>query len=112
MELNDLSQERRRHKRKNVKVTALLKMGVLLSGRGYTKDISLSGLNLVAPAIFQFTRSGQANDLLGSHVKVMFPSLSLTVNCTLVRIDTAKGEGAMVVNSTSKDEAWEQLCQE
>jgi len=104
------SREKRRHERRKVKITALLKMGIYLSGRGYAKDISLSGMCLVAPSLFKFIKSSQLSDYLGSHIRVMFPSHSLTVTGTVVRIDTAKGEGALSITSTSDDSAWKEIC--
>lgn len=112
MEPTGDNQERRRHPRKKVKVTVLLKMGVHLNGRGYAKDISMNGLCVIAPGVFQFIKATQVNDYLGAHVKVMFPSESLTVTSTLVRLDTAKGEGALHVSSTSNDASWAKLCRE
>jgi hypothetical protein len=112
MELNEMNKERRKHNRKKVKFTALLKMGIHLNGRGYARDVSEIGLCLVAPGIFQHIRSTQLNNYLGAHVSVMFPAQSLTVNGTIVRIDTAKGEGGVHVTSTSNDSAWEKLNQE
>lgn len=106
------SQENRRHQRKKVKITALLKMGIYLSGRGYAKDISLSGMCLVAPNIFKFIKTSQMNDYLGSHIRIMFPSHSLTVNGTVIRIDSAKGEGALFITSTSNDDVWKKVCAE
>jgi hypothetical protein len=112
MELNGENQNRRRHNRKKVKVTALLKMGIHLNGRGYAKDVSMSGMCLVAPGVFQFLKPSQICDYLGAHVRVMFPSHSLTVTCSLIRVDHVKGEGALQVVSTSNDSAWEKLCLE
>ncbi|HNY65032.1 MAG TPA: PilZ domain-containing protein [Deltaproteobacteria bacterium] len=112
MELYGDNNERRRHHRKKVKVTALLKMGIHLNGRGYAKDVSIGGMCLVAPGVFQFLKPAQINDYLGAHVRVMFPSQSLTVTCALIRVDHVKGEGALQVVSTSNDSAWEKLCQE
>lgn len=112
MESQGTVQEKRKHNRKRVKITALLKMGIHLSGRGYAKDVSKSGMCLVAPSVFQFIRQSQINDFLGAHIRVMFPAQSLTVNGTLVRVEPAKGEGALLITSTSNDSAWETLCTE
>lgn len=109
---NDHSREKRKHQRKKVKITALLKMGIYLNGRGYAKDISLGGMCLVAPNLFRIIKPSQINDYLGAHIRVMFPSHSLTVTGTIVRIDTVKGEGALAVTSTSDDEKWKQVCSE
>lgn len=104
--------EKRKHKRKAVKITALLKMGMYLNGRGYAKDISLGGICLVAPTIFQFMKQSQLSDYIGTNVRIMFPSQSLTVNGTLVRINQAKGEGGLSITSTSNDELWKRMCSE
>lgn len=105
-------QDKRRHNRKSVKITALLKMGVYLSGRGFAKDISESGMCLVAPSIFKFMKPQQIQEYIGAHLRIMFPSQSLTVNGTLVRIDTKKGEGALSIANTSDDTLWQQICSE
>jgi hypothetical protein len=106
------SRDKRRHQRKKVKITALLKMGIYLSGRGYAKDISLGGMCLVAPNLFRFIKPSQVNDYLGAHIRIMFPSHSLTVTGSMVRIDTVKGEGALAITGTSDDAAWEKICSE
>jgi hypothetical protein len=106
------NRERRKHGRKKVKVTALLKMGIHLNGRGYAKDVSVQSLCIVAPGMFQFLRPSQMNDYLGAHIKVLFPSLKLTVTGTLVRIDPPKGEGAIMITGTTDDCAWEALTRE
>ena len=103
-------QEKRRHNRKSVKITALLKMGVYLSGRGFAKDISESGMCLVAPSIFKFMKPQQIQEYIGTHLRVMFPAQSLTVQGTLVRIDTKNGEGALSITTTSDDSLWQQIC--
>jgi hypothetical protein len=105
-------QEKRKHERKAVKIIALLKMGVYLSGRGYAKDISVGGMCLIAPNIFKFMKPAQVQEHIGTHLKVMFPSQSLTVNGILVRIDSRKGEGALVVKNTSNDSVWQKICSE
>ncbi|HON37317.1 MAG: PilZ domain-containing protein [Desulfomonilia bacterium] len=107
---NTVIHEQRRHKRKKVKITALLKMGMYLSGRGYAKDISRDGICLVAPNLFKFIKSSQLSDYIGAHIRIMFPAHSLTVTGTIVRIDTLHGEGALSITNTSNDEAWEQIC--
>lgn len=112
MEENKDIQDKRRHSRKSVKITALLKMGVHLSGRGFAKDISASGMRLVAPNIFKFMKPQQVQEYVGAHLRVLFPSQSLTVNGTLVRIDSKKGEGALTVLNTSDDTLWQKICSE
>lgn len=105
-------QDKRKHGRKNVKIIALLKMGIYLNGRGYAKDISKTGMCLVAPTIFKLVKPSQVSDYIGAGIKIMFPSQSLTVNGTIVRITPAKGEAALCITGTSDDEAWEKICSE
>ena len=105
-------QDKRRHNRKSVKITALLKMGMYLSGRGFAKDISESGMLLVAPSIFKFMKPQQIQEYIGAHLRIMFPAQSLSVNGTLVRIDTKKGEGALSISNTSNDTLWQEICSE
>lgn len=102
--------EQRRHKRKKVKITALLKMGIYLSGRGYAKDISRDGMCLVAPNLFKLIKPSQLGDYIGARIRVMFPAHSLTVTGTIVRIDISRGEGALSITGTSDDESWRQIC--
>jgi hypothetical protein len=112
METTDSTQERRRHHRRQAKIPTLLRMGIHLNGRGYSKDMSLNGICLVAPVIFQFIRPSQVNDHLGTHIKIMFPSHSLTVNGSIARLDHQKNEAGLHVISTTNDPAWEKLCRE
>lgn len=112
MPTQDGTQEKRRHNRKKVKITALLKMGVHLNGRGFAKDVSRGGMCLVSPGLFQFMKQSQMNDFMGAHIRVMFPSHSLTVNGAIVRIDAVKGEVAISITSTSDNTTWEKYCVE
>ena len=104
--------ERRASTRRKVKIVALLKMGVYISGRGFAKDISITGMCLVAPTIFKLMKPAQIQEYMGAPLKVMFPSQSLTVNGTIVRIDTKKGEAALSILNTSEDAAWQKICTE
>jgi hypothetical protein len=87
-------------------------MGIHLNGRGYAKDMSLNGIAIIAPVIFHYIKPSQINDHLGTHMKIMFPTHSLTVNGTIARLDFQKGEAGLHVVSTTNDPAWEKLCQE
>ena len=105
-------EDKRQGKRKSVKIIALLKMGVYLSGRGFAKDISINGMCLVAPNLFKFMKPAQVQEYMGAPLRIMFPSQSLTVNGTLVRIDIKNGEGALSILNTSDDTAWKKICTE
>ncbi len=104
--------ERRENKRRKVKIVALLRMGVYISGRGFAKDISVTGMCLVAPTIFKLMKPAQIQEHMGAPLKVMFPSQSLTVNGTIVRIDNKKGEAALSILNTSDDTSWQKICTE
>jgi hypothetical protein len=49
MDSENASHERRREHRQKVKITVLLKMGVLLNGRGIARDISIHGMAWYRP---------------------------------------------------------------
>jgi hypothetical protein len=109
MALDDPGSERRRHQRKKVNITVLLKMGVLLNGRGVARDISTSGMRLASPQIFKGMTMIQARDFEGAALRVMIPAEGLTVNGVIAWVDLRKGEGAITVQATSDDAKWRRL---
>lgn len=104
--------ERRQEQRKLVKISVLLKMGAYLKGRGYVKNISISGLYLESPNLFQQIRADRADEFVGSTIKLYFPSEALTINGTIIRIETKKGSAAIWIADTSNDTMWQELCNE
>jgi hypothetical protein len=106
----DSDLERRRERRQQVKITVLLKAGVLISGRGITKDISEHGMCLMAPQIFKSMSSFQAKDFTGSALRIMIPAEAITINGKIVWVDLKKGEGAVTILSTSDDSRWKEIC--
>ena len=111
MGVDGVGSERRREKRKKVKITVLLKMGVLLSGRGIARDISQHGMCLMSPQIFKAMSTVQSKDFSGAPLKVMLPTEALTVNGVVVWVDLKKGEGAIHITSTSDDSRWQEICE-
>jgi len=111
MGVDGTGSERRREKRKKVKITVLLKMGVLLSGRGIARDISQHGMCLMSPQIFKAMSTVQSKDFSGAPLKVMIPTEALTVNGVVVWVDLKKGEGAIHITSTSDDSRWQEICE-
>jgi hypothetical protein len=107
----DSDLERRRERRQQVKITVLLKAGVLISGRGITKDISEHGLSIMAPQIFKSMSSSQSKDFTGAALRVMIPNEALTINGRIAWVDLKKGEGAITILSTSDDDRWKEICQ-
>jgi hypothetical protein len=112
MGVGDSANEQRREKRKKVKITVLLKMGLLLSGRGIAKDISQHGMCLMSPQIFKAISSIQSRDFAGALLKVMLPTEALTINGVIIWVDLKKGEGAINITSTSDDSLWQDICRE
>jgi hypothetical protein len=110
MEVDDAYDERRREKRKKIKITVLLKMGVLLSGRGITKDISEHGMCLMCPQVFKAMSTALSKDFNGAMLKIMIPSESLTINGVIVWADLKKGEAAISIMSTSDESRWQEIC--
>ncbi len=110
MDSEDSDLERRRERRQQVKITVLLKAGVLISGRGITKDISEHGMCLMAPQIFKSMNSSQARDFTGSALRIMIPAEAITINGRIAWVDLKKGEGAVTILSTSDDARWNEIC--
>jgi hypothetical protein len=106
MDKDEAARERRREHRKKVKITVLLKMGVLLNGRGIAQDMSLHGMRLISPQIFKAMSSVQQKDFTGALLRVMLPVEALTVNGIIAWVDLKRGEGAINITSTSDDEKW------
>jgi hypothetical protein len=106
MDTDDAARERRTEHRKKVKITVLLKMGVLLNGRGIAQDMSHHGMRLISPQIFKAMSSVQQKDFTGALLRVMLPVEALTVNGIIAWVDLKKGEGAINITSTSDDEKW------
>lgn len=110
MAVDETGRERRKEHRKKVKITVLLKMGVLLNGRGIARDISEGGMCLVSPQIFKTMTTIQAKEFEGSPLRVLIPTEALTVNGIIAWVDLKKGEGAISITSTSDDEKWQDIC--
>jgi hypothetical protein len=106
METDDAAHDRRREHRKKVKITVLLKMGVLLNGRGIAQDISQHGMRLISSQIFKVMSLVQQKDFIGAPMRIMLPVEALTVNGLIAWVDLKRGEGAINITSTSDDEKW------
>lgn len=104
--------ERRRYKRKQIDMLALIKVGIIHQGRGHTKDISLKGIGVENRTVFAKIRPNRIPDLINTQIKISFPQETLTVMGKIVRIDHAKGDIALEVVQTTNDEAWKKICGE
>ena len=110
MTVDEIGDERRKEQRKKVTITVLLKMGVLLNGRGIARDISAGGMRLVSHQIFKAMTTIQAKEFEGAPLRVMIPTEALTINGIIAWVDLKKGEGAIRITSTSDDEKWQHMC--
>ncbi len=108
----DVVRDRRKLKRKSVKIIFLYKIGQLFNGRGFAKDINVEGMCIVCPALFKTSRGIQLKDYIGSSLQVMIPTANVTVHGTVMWADLKKGEGGIKVTSTSDDARWRQICEE
>jgi hypothetical protein len=104
--------ERRRHKRKQIDMLALIKVGIIHQGRGHTKDISLIGIGVENRTVFAKIRPNRIPDLINTQIKISFRQETLTVVGKIVRIDHAKGDIALEVVQTTNDEVWKKICGE
>lgn len=103
-------QDRRKDPRRQVKFVALLKVGVYIQGRGYVKNVSLGGMCLKAQNAFTLLRPATVSKLEGSAIKVVFPSQSITIMGTVLRVNVRKEEIALTVTETTDDELWQTMC--
>jgi len=104
--------ERRRHKRKQIDMLALIKVGIIHQGRGHTKDISLNGIWVENRTIFAHMRPNRIPELINPQIKGSFPQETLTVMGKIVRIDHNKGDIALEVVQTTNDAVWKKICGE
>ena len=105
----NLFNDRRKFLRKPYKAQVLLKFSEIIKGRGYMKDIGISGACIISPDPFAFYRPEQADIFLDKKMLVSLPSENLTIKGTIVRIDTVKNELAIVISHTSDNEKWRKL---
>jgi hypothetical protein len=103
-------EERRKDPRRGVRILTLVKIGSNLYGRGYTKDISLSGVCLESLSIFKLIRPARAYDLKGVSVSVRSTHPSLALQGKVVRVDPYKGETGIAVIDVLEDAVWHELC--
>jgi len=102
--------ERRKDPRRGVRILTLVKIGSNLYGRGYTKDISLSGVCLESLSIFKLIRPARAYDLKGSSVSVHSTHPALALQGKVVRVDPYKGETGIALIEVQEGAVWHELC--
>lgn len=106
----DVAVEKRRHKRKQVRHLALVKIGPNLFGRGYTRNISLNGICLESVSVFRLIKPSRVNELIGLSISAQFAESQLTINGRVVRVSAETGEAAVEITETTDNSLWEGMC--
>jgi hypothetical protein len=109
MEVDSIDQERRKHKRKKVKIMFLIKLGRLFNGRGMLKDINQHGMCLMCNELFKGRTTIQSRDYIGESLQFMIPSERITIEGEIAWVNLKKGEGAIRIKSTSDDSRWQEI---
>jgi hypothetical protein len=101
-----LFNDRRKCLWKPLREPVKIRLGDVIKGDGYVKDIGTRGICVVSPDPFAYFRPEQADILLDKTMLVTIPRHSLTLKGTVVRINTRTNELAMVITHTSGNERW------
>jgi hypothetical protein len=109
MEVDNSEKERRKDKRKKVKITFLFKIGRLFNGRGFAKDINQHGMCLKCPQFFKPRTAIQSKAYIGESLRFMIPSERISIEGVIAWVDLKKGEGAIRIKSTSDDNRWKEI---
>jgi len=109
MEAGNTGQERRRHKRKRVKIMFLIKLGKLFNARGMLKDINKDSMCLICQQLFKASTTAQPKDYIGKSLQLMIPSERITIDGVILWVNLKKGEGAIRIKSTSDDNRWQEI---
>ena len=103
-------EDRRRNRRKKIKINVQLKVGINLKGSGYTKDISIDGVLINSPEIFCYFRPELAHAFQDADLIMSFPDEGVTIQGKVIRIDAPKEELAIRIDRTSDKAAWKKIC--
>lgn len=102
--------DKRKHPRIRVKIVARLSMGIYLEVYGRTKDISLKGISVKVPNLFEFIRSDKVNVISGIDVSAIFPNDNIHIKGKVIRVDRDKKEIAIAISNIKNKRAWKKLC--
>lgn len=107
---NEKVNEKRRHPRHEVDFIATLKVGVTISGRGRSMNISRGGICIETRSLFDMIKPQKIREMNGSLITIIFPFENLTIEGQIVWIDRDKGEIGLSILKTSDAKQWENLC--
>lgn len=103
--------ERRHWPRMELRLVTLSRIGPLIQGRGYTRNISRKGLAVVLHNAFRLLTPARIQRLVGMPVKLVIADRSITIHGTIVRVDSTQEEAAVEVVEVNDPEAWEKICE-
>jgi hypothetical protein len=102
--------DRRGNPRKNYKVQVLLKLNEIIKGYGYTKNISIDGVRINSHELFSFLGQTIEDRILNKTLEVNFMSETLTLQGTIIHVDTFEEELVVSISQASNPARWISLC--
>jgi hypothetical protein len=103
-------EDRRKNRRKKIKIDVQLKVGINVKGSGYTQDISLDGVLIKSPEIFCYFKPELAHAFQDADVIMSFPEEGVTIKGKVIRIDASKEELAIRISRKSNENTWKMIC--
>lgn len=104
--------DKRKHPRIKVKIVARLSMGIYLEVYGHTRNISLKGISVKVPNLFELIRSDKVNVISGIDVSAIFPNDNIHIKGKVIRVDQDKKEIAIAIaiSKIKNKREWKELC--
>jgi hypothetical protein len=106
----DFAEDRRKHKRKKLRIDVQLKLGIHLKGTGYTEDISMEGVRIKSPEIFSYFKPEQTHVFESAEITMFFPREGISIHGKVVRIDAHREELSVKIIGKSSKIKWQILC--
>src|SRR5208283_4074739 len=102
--------DRRNNLRKNYKSKVLLRLNEIINEYGHTKDISIGGICINSPELFSFLGEEKADQIPNKALEVTFISESLTLQGTIIQVNTFEKELVISISQISNPKRWMWLC--
>jgi glucuronate isomerase len=102
--------DRRNNFRKDYKSKVLLRLNEFIQEHGYTRDISIGGICINSPELFSFLGEEKADQILNKALEVTFISESLTLQGTIIQVNTFENELKISISQISNPKRWMWLC--
>lgn len=101
--------DRRKHLRKPFKAKVMLKLTELISGYGYTKDITLDSMRIRSLELFLFFKPEQAHVFQNAPLKISMPTENLVIEGRIHLVNTGDSELIVLISKTSDPEKWNKI---